>query len=72
MNRAERAIIQADKDSAEIARIYNVPRSSIVWAGGKKFIVVVDDKTEPLGKKSVWIEKETVTNWKMTEGSKQA
>ena len=34
---------KAKKDKAELAKQYNVPLSSIVWAGDTKYIIVKDD-----------------------------
>lgn len=34
---------KAIKDKAELAKKYNVPLSSIVWAGNTQYIIVKDD-----------------------------
>ena len=40
MKTAEKAIEKAAKACAEISAAYNVPVSSIVWAGNTRFIIV--------------------------------
>ncbi len=36
------AIEKAQRDKAQLAAKYNVPPSSVVWAGGNRYIVVKD------------------------------
>lgn len=39
-----KAIEKAKNDRLELAKLYNVPTSCVVWSGNNKYIVVKDGK----------------------------
>jgi len=42
---AEKQIDRARTDCIEIAKVYGVAESAVVWCGGNKYAVVKDGKT---------------------------
>lgn len=43
---ARKSIEKAIKDKKELAEMYGVSESAVVWMGGNKYIVVMPDGTE--------------------------
>lgn len=44
MNFSEKAIEKAAKGSEELAKLYEVPTSAVVWIGNNNYIVIKDGR----------------------------